>query len=57
MEYECRWCGYSSCPSTLHCCVCGYDFGICSEDPYADPTCPRCEASDYEQELRGDDEE
>ena len=26
----------------MKCETCGFDFGICSEDPYADPTCPVC---------------
>jgi phage FluMu protein Com len=25
----------------LRCCVCGYDLGD-AEDPYRDPSCPRC---------------
>ena len=38
----CEFCGYPVCPSTKKCGTCGFDFGICSEDPYADPSCPQC---------------
>jgi hypothetical protein len=40
----CRFCGEDPCRKTLVCPDCGYDFGICAEDPYADPSCPICEA-------------
>ena len=48
----CEFCGYDVCPATMKC-GCGFDFGICSEDPYADPTCPVC--SSREEEERAED--
>jgi len=45
----CQYCGEDPCPVTLRCPYCGYDFGICAEDPYADPTCPVCEAPTPEE--------
>ncbi len=37
----CEFCGCEVC-TNLKCGTCGFDFGICSEDPYVDPTCPVC---------------
>lgn len=48
----CEFCGYDVCPTTMKCGTCGFDFGICSEDPYADPTCPVCSR---EEEERAED--
>lgn len=40
----CQFCGHDFfCPETMKCPDCGFDFGICTADPYADPTCPVCE--------------
>ena len=48
--YACPFCGYSAC-ETLKCRTCGYDFGICTSDPYADPDCPKCLEREYEAEA------
>ncbi|ADI73564.1 hypothetical protein Metev_0658 [Methanohalobium evestigatum Z-7303] len=38
---------------TIRCPVCGYDYGISVEDPYADPAeCPAC----IEAEMEAEDE-
>ncbi len=53
----CQFCGMDPCPKTLVCPTCGYDFGICAEDPYADPDCPECLKRSVEEELENYEEE
>jgi hypothetical protein len=48
----CQFCGCDVCPTTMECSRCGFDFGICSEDPYADPTCPRCAAQENGEDFQ-----
>lgn len=40
---------------TIRCSTCGYDFGIPSDDPYADPTCPECEKRSEGQDEYSDE--